>query len=558
MKLSKMKVGTRLGLGFALVLVLLTVIGALGISRMAQIQTRLDGIVEDNVVKMALAQEISESIHIISTATRDMILVNEPSEITTQLDRIENARAGYAKAFEALVKVPAGEDGRAIQKRITDSMLAARPLSQNALLLARDNRDVEATAIVLSAVAPAIQKVQDTLAEYRQRQSERNLADARAATAAYETARVLMLVLGTVAILIGVGAAAVISRGLLKQLGGEPEYAAQIAASIAAGNLAVRVDTREGDRSSMLFAMKSMRDSLATIVRRVRAGTDTIASASIQIAAGNQDLSARTEQQAGSLEETASSMEELTGTVKQNADNARQANGLAESASAVAVKGGAVVGQVVDTMAQINQSSSRISDIIGVIDGIAFQTNILALNAAVEAARAGEQGRGFAVVAAEVRNLAQRSAGAAKEIKDLIGDSVEKVNAGTVLVEQAGATMDEIVVSVRRVTDIIGEITAASHEQTAGIEQINQAIGQMDNVTQQNASLVEEAASASESMQEQAAALAQVVSVFTLDENQGHGVDSVELNLAQPAFAGRVAGSAVKDTRRVLSVNRLA
>lgn len=252
-------------------------------------------------------------------------------------------------------------------------------------------------------------------------------------------------------------------------------------------------------------------------VSEVRTGTDAMATASGQIASGNQDLSSRTEQQASSLEETASSMEELTSTVKQNADNARQANVLAVSASEVAVKGGAVVSQVVDTMSSINASSKKIVDIIGVIDGIAFQTNILALNAAVEAARAGEQGRGFAVVASEVRSLAQRSASAAKEIKTLIGDSVDKVNIGTSLVDQAGSTMNEIVESIKRVTDIMGEITAASQEQTSGIEQINQAIMQMDNVTQQNAALVEEAAAAAESLQDQAGNLTQVVSVFKLD-----------------------------------------
>ncbi|ATQ75511.1 hypothetical protein CR152_14015 [Massilia violaceinigra] len=261
-----------------------------------------------------------------------------------------------------------------------------------------------------------------------------------------------------------------------------------------------------------------IRYSLVEIVAQVRAGTATITTASSEIAAGNLDLSARTESQAGTLEETASSMEELTSTVRQNADNARQANGLALSASEVAVKGGAVVSQVVDTMAPINESSKKIIDIIGVIDSIAFQTNILALNAAVEAARAGEQGRGFAVVAAEVRNLAQRSAAAAQEIKTLIGNSVERVDAGARLVDQAGSTMQEIVSSVKRVTDIMADISLASQEQTAGIEQVNLAIGQMDQATQQNAALVEQAAAAASSLNGEAASLTQVVGVFVLAE----------------------------------------
>ena len=296
------------------------------------------------------------------------------------------------------------------------------------------------------------------------------------------------------------------------------EMRRSIARTVASGDLTSRIEVRSSDETGQLLqALKEMNASLVNIVSEVRTGTDTIAAASGQIADGNLDLSSRTEQQASSLEETASSMERLTGTVKQNADNARQANQLAASASEVAVKGGSVVSQVIDTMGSINASSRKIVDIIGVIDGIAFQTNILALNAAVEAARAGEQGRGFAVVAAEVRNLAQRSAAAAKEIKTLIGDSVEKVAVGSKLVSEAGITMDEVVASVKRVTDIMGEITAASQEQSTGIEQVNSAIAKMDAVTQQNAALVEQAAAAAESMQNQAGNLARVVSVFKLD-----------------------------------------
>ena len=335
----------------------------------------------------------------------------------------------------------------------------------------------------------------------------------------------------------GLGAALLlVYRRLRAQLGGEPAYAAAVADRIASGQLAFAVELRDGDRASLLFAMGAMRQRLAEIVGEVRAGTDSIATAAGQIAAGNLDLSTRTEEQAGSLEQTAASMERLTATVKQNADNARQARQLAESATDVALKGGAVVGQVVETMSSINDSSKQIADITGVIDGIAFQTNILALNAAVEAARAGEQGRGFAVVASEVRSLAQRAAAAAKEIKDLIVDSVDKVGAGARLVDQAGATMQEIVASVKRVTDVMSEIAAASGEQTVGIEQINQAVNQMDQATQQNAALVEQAAAAAGSLRQQAGHLAEVVGVFQLAEAGGAP--------ARPAGAARAAVAA--------------
>lgn len=307
--------------------------------------------------------------------------------------------------------------------------------------------------------------------------------------------------------------------------------AISIADRVAKGDLSAEIEVNTTNEfGRLLNALKTMNGNLVTIVTQVRSGTETIATASSQIASGNLDLSSRTEQQAGSLEETASSMEELTATVKQNGDNARQADQLAASASSVAVKGGEIVSQVVDTMGSINESSKKISDIIGVIDGIAFQTNILALNAAVEAARAGEQGRGFAVVASEVRSLAQRSAGAAKEIKDLIGASVNKIEVGNKLVDQAGATMVEIVNSVKRVSDIMTEINAASQQQQTGIGQINQAIVEMDAATQQNAAMVEEAASASAALQEQAASLAHVVSVFKLGSNGEEQYDALPIS----------------------------
>ena len=308
-----------------------------------------------------------------------------------------------------------------------------------------------------------------------------------------------------------------IIRTVWAQLGGEPEYAQEIASAVASGNLTMQIEVESGDTSSLLAALSEMQTRLQNMVSEIKTSAETIKVASAEIASGNSDLSSRTESQASSLEETSSSMETMTETVRQNADNARQANKMVETASEVAVKGGAVVSQVVVTMDEINQSSKKIVDIISVIDGIAFQTNILALNAAVEAARAGEQGRGFAVVASEVRNLAQRSAAAAKEIKTLIGDSVDKVRTGSTLVDQAGHTMEEIVASVRRVSDIMSEITAASQEQSTGIQEIGSAINQMDEMTQQNAALVEEAAAAAESLEEQADLLTKSLDVFKLN-----------------------------------------
>jgi methyl-accepting chemotaxis protein len=323
-----------------------------------------------------------------------------------------------------------------------------------------------------------------------------------------------------------------IRRSIWAAVGGEPAQAAAIARSVAQGDLSTRVPVAANDSSSIMAALAQMSDYLVTIVAQVRASSDSIATGSSEIAQGNNDLSSRTEQQASSLEETAASMEELSSTVKQNADNARQANQLALGASTVAVKGGEVVGQVVHTMKGINDSSKKIADIISVIDGIAFQTNILALNAAVEAARAGEQGRGFAVVASEVRSLAGRSADAAKEIKGLINASVERVEQGTALVDQAGATMSEVVASIKRVTDIMGEISAASTEQSAGVAQVGEAVSQMDQATQQNAALVEESAAAAESLKSQAEQLVLAVAVFKLADNR---------RAAEPAVAPNVA-----------------
>ena len=346
-------------------------------------------------------------------------------------------------------------------------------------------------------------------------------AEATAKKAGEETNGTMLLlqIVGTIAILLSITLGTLVSRSILRKLGGEPNAIADILNQLAQADLTVAVNTKGTDTNSVLFGIKVMVERLSSVIFKVRSTTDSITTASQEIASGNADLSQRTEQQASSLQETASSMEQLTSTVRQNSDNAKQANQLAHNASDIALKGGKVVDDVVDTMASISDSSSKIMDIISVIEGIAFQTNILALNAAVEAARAGEQGRGFAVVAGEVRNLAQRSAAAAKEITSLIEASVDKVQSGTKQVDEAGATMKEIVMAVKRVTDIMSEISAASQEQGEGIEQVNLAITQMDEVTQQNAALVEEAAAAAEAMKEQAAELYKAVSIFKVGNN---------------------------------------
>ncbi len=358
-----------------------------------------------------------------------------------------------------------------------------------------------------------------TITALRQLQVDVAKSEYESAVINYGNIRNGVLVTIVLGCAIALGTGLLLVRSVYRQLGGEPTYAAEVVKQIAAGDLSIHIALRDNDQTSLLAAMNEMKDSLAYTVNDIRQTTDTIATASGEIATGNLDLSTRTEQQASSLEETASSMEEMTSTIKHNGDNARQANQLANVATEVAVKGGKVVSKVVDTMGQIHDSSKKIVDIISVIDGIAFQTNILALNAAVEAARAGEQGRGFAVVASEVRNLAQRSASAAKEIKELINDSVEKVDSGSLLVNTAGHTMTEVVEAIQRVSDLMSEITAAGSEQQAGIEQINQAVADMDNVTQQNAALVEEAAAAASSLEEQAHHLVDLVSAFKLSDN---------------------------------------
>jgi methyl-accepting chemotaxis protein len=544
MTTSRITIGKRLAIGFGTVLVLMAVVAGLSIKRVGQIDEILARVNDVNSVKQRYAINFRGSVHDRAILLRDVVLAGSVDASKPRVDLIKKRDADYQQSAGPLDALfAASKDLLPEEKQALASIKEVegrtQPLIAQVIALRQADKVPEAAALLDKQAAPAfvdwLASV-NGLIDLEEKLNNVAAKHARTLTGSFLT---WMLVLLAIAIGAGVAAAWTISRGLLRQLGGQPDYAVAIAGAIAAGDLSVPIDTGPDDKSSLLFAMKGMRDSLVTIVNQVRTGTITIANASTGITTGNHDLSRRSERQAGTLRETASSMEELTGTVRQNAENARQANSMAESASSVAQRGGAVVAQVVQTMASINDSSKQIAEIIGVIDGIAFQTNILALNAAVEAARAGEQGRGFAVVASEVRNLAQRSASAAKEIKGLISDSVAKVEDGAKLVDQAGSTMEEIVTSVKRVTDIMAEIRSASQEQTSGIEQVNRAIGQMDENTQQNATLVEEAGAAASALQKEAENLARLVSIFKLD-----GVDNGRRQpTAPPVVATRQAST---------------
>ncbi len=511
MSLTQFKIGTRLGIGFAVVLGLLVAVLLVGLYSMGQLSARTHDIVADKNVKMAAANTMSDNVRNITLAITSVVVAPTEALVQTELAKIGEARKKYGAAKETLQKKISTDKETALMAELDAALKSGAPLNNKVIELRNAGQTEEAIAFLTQQAAPSLKIVLgalDSLVAYEAQQAAQAATDAETLSA---SARAYMIILGSVAVLLGAFVAWIITRSITHPI----NAAVAVAETVASGDLSSHIVVNSSDETGRLLgALKAMNDSLLGVVAQVRHGTDAISTASSEIAAGNLDLSSRTEEQASSLEETASAMEELTSTVKQNADNARQANQLAKSASEVAVRGGSIVSQVVDTMGTINESSKKIVDIIGVIDGIAFQTNILALNAAVEAARAGEQGRGFAVVATEVRNLAHRSASAAKEIKELIAASVANVDTGSRLVNEAGQTMGDIVDSIVRVTDIMGEITSATHEQTIGIEQINMAIAQMDEVTQQNAALVEEAAAASQSMQEQAGELAHVVGFF--------------------------------------------
>ena len=513
MKIENIRIGLRLTIAFSLSTLLLAVVVAVGASALQHVKSEIELTTGDRYHKIQMLHEAKDLLNQQARSLRNALLVVDAKERNKELEAsIENGKGADAvlDKLGALLAHPEG-------KRLHVELLAAgqeydRREARLLEVIRAGDHDAAVTAMYQD-VRPANRAYFAELDKLIAFQAQLTNESSASASQSASRSTMIMLVLGVLGAGMGLLTAWYITRGIV----GPVRHAVKVARTVAGGDLTSRIDVRSTDEIGQLSqALKDMNASLQKIVADVRGGTEQIATASREIADGNMDLSARTEQQAGALEETASSMEELTSTVKQNADNARQANVLAASASEAAGKGGDVVAQVVHTMASINTSARKIVDIIGVIDAIAFQTNILALNAAVEAARAGEQGRGFAVVAGEVRNLAQRSAAAAREIKSLIGDSVSKVDAGAKLVDEAGAVMDDIVHRVQRVTDIMGEIAEASQEQLAGIEQINEAITQMDQTTQQNAALVEQASAAAGTMQDQSHRLHEAVGVFRL------------------------------------------
>ena len=529
MKISDLKIGTRLAGAFAVLLLLLV---AILVSALWQLD-RIDDAKAEMVAshhKAKLAAAWREGVATNSVRTLAKVRSNDPAEEKTLESEMKAVTAEVDKVHEELKGLISSEQGKANLRAVADQRKVYSSIRTNVFnLKAEQGMTNGLQTTVAEKLVPEIKKYLATVDDVVRYQDELFDAANHRIDEVHTSSNKFLISLGVIALALGSALAFILTKSITRPL----DYAVGLAEQVAAGDLTAKISISSRDEvGKLLAALKHMNGNLLKTVSEVRAGTDTIVTASQQIAAGNQDLSARTEQQASSLEETASSMEELTSTVRQNADNARQANMLAQTASGIAVRGGDVVSQVVETMASINESSKKIADIIAVIDSIAFQTNILALNAAVEAARAGEQGRGFAVVASEVRNLAQRSAAAAKEIRTLITDSVGKVGTGGLLVEQAGATMQEIVQGITRVTDIMSEIASASAEQTAGIEQVNEAITQMDAVTQQNAALVEEAAAAAESLQDQASSLAELVSTFKVDANLGGNAGNMSQKVA--------------------------
>ncbi|MCA1325182.1 methyl-accepting chemotaxis protein [Herbaspirillum sp. alder98] len=545
--MNNFKIGQRLGLGFAALLILLVAIAGFGLRQVSKLNDRIEFLTSVDEGKLLALSKTQFAVGLRAIGARNLVLVSTPADQKNDIALVTSAQKDIDTGIAQLATLMQAEGTSQEERQMLDQLRSLEatylPIATRIGQLATSQQTEAAKTALINDCMPILRQVIAHIARFNDVLRANSTANVAAADEAYSLAKWTMLATSLIALLLGTAIAWLLTRSISVPL----QQAVTVAQNVSAGDLSSRIVVKGRDELGQLMtALKGMNDSLQSIVGEVRHGTDTIAVASDEIKRGNMDLSARTEQQAGSLQETASAMEELTATVKQNAENAQQANQLAASASKVAVKGGDVVHRVIGTMDSISESSKKIVDIISVIDGIAFQTNILALNAAVEAARAGEQGRGFAVVASEVRSLAQRSATAAKEIKQLIDDSVTKVAAGSALVNEAGATMTEVVDSIKSVTTIMHDISAASAEQTMGIEQINRAITMIDEATQQNAALVEEAAAAAASMQEQTNSLSGLVSVFKLDDSvplpAAANAPMVHINPA-PALGGLRTGT---------------
>jgi len=514
--LKNSKIATRLGVGFAIVVVLLLTVAGIGVVRVQEVYRDTELIVNDRFVKVSEAKTIENEVNRQSRFLRNALLVQDKATAAGELRKIDDSAKVVAKSVEHLQATIHTPQGTAALAAMLSARATFKEGEHKVIDMINEGNAEKGRAYLLNELRPHQEAYLDSVEKLSKTQVD---AMTNFGSEAMELAKGtvgLTAVIAVAACLIAVILAVVMTRSITAELGGEPSYAAAVTREIAHGNLAIEVRTRAGDRDGLLVAIKEMRDGLAKIVAQVNQSADSIAAGSGQIAAGNQDLSSRTEEQASSLEQTAASMEELSSAVAQAKDNANQASRLSSETAEAASRGNKVVERVVATMEEIAASSAKVAEIIQVIDGIAFQTNILALNAAVEAARAGEQGRGFAVVASEVRSLAQRSAEAAREIKTMILASGEKVSAGSELVKEAGGAMMAMVSHVRRVNELIGEISVAAAQQSGGIEEARAAVSLIDKATQQNAALVEEGASAAASLKQQADQLVAAVAVFKL------------------------------------------